>query len=52
MSDVPTRRPIDRAWVDAAREDLTQRCSLPVEAFFADAFTFNAPAAAAVPETA
>jgi CDP-4-dehydro-6-deoxyglucose reductase, E3 len=29
------------AMIDAAREDLTRRCKLPVEAFFADAFSFS-----------
>lgn len=29
------------AMIDAAREDLTRRCNLPVEAFFADAFSFS-----------
>ena len=29
------------AMIDAAREDLTRRCKLPVDAFFADAFSFS-----------
>jgi CDP-4-dehydro-6-deoxyglucose reductase len=29
------------AMIDAAREDLTRSCKLPVEAFFADAFSFS-----------
>lgn len=29
------------AMIDAAREDLTSNCKLPVEAFFADAFSFS-----------
>jgi CDP-4-dehydro-6-deoxyglucose reductase len=34
------------AMIDAARADLTRRCGLPPEAFFADAFSFSNDAAA------
>ncbi len=39
------------AMIDAARTEFVAH-GLPADEFFADAFTFNAPAAAAVPETA
>ncbi|MBL8477923.1 MAG: CDP-6-deoxy-delta-3,4-glucoseen reductase [Sterolibacteriaceae bacterium] len=39
------------AMIDAARAEFIAH-GLPADEFFADAFTFNAPAAAAVPETA
>lgn len=35
------------AMIDAARKDLTERCGLPVEAFYADAFSFSNDAQAA-----
>ncbi|MBS0354580.1 MAG: CDP-6-deoxy-delta-3,4-glucoseen reductase [Proteobacteria bacterium] len=35
------------AMIDAARKDLTERCGLPVEAFYADAFSFSNDANAA-----
>lgn len=38
MKSTPAGSP---AMIDAARADLTGRCQLPADAFFADAFSFS-----------
>ena len=45
--DKEIRPPMQSAMIDAARKDLTERCGLPVEAFYADAFSFSNDANAA-----